>query len=258
MPWPDPADPRRLAHVAESLAKIEADPVDRHKYRGFCVFMLLWERLQALWGFENTMISMMEDDPRIHALADRLVDWDIAYIHAVHRRHGAAFDAFNFSEDWGTETDLMVSPKLFRSFFLPRYKRIFGAARDCGYHVWMHSCGRINRGMPMLIEAGVQILNMQQPLTNGIAEVGREFAGKVCFETLCDIQKTLPVGDAATIDAEAKALMLNWGTPRGGFILGDYGHAEAIGADPGVKDRMVDAFLRHDPWKQGWPRSAVA
>lgn len=256
-PWPDPEDPRRLAHVGEQLAAIEADPAKRVKYRGFSVFMLLWERMQALWGFENSMISMMENDPRVHALADRLTDWSVAYIRAVHRRHGNAFDAFNFTEDWGTETDLMVSPKLFRSFFLPRYQRIFGAAHDCGYHVWMHSCGRINRGIPTLIEAGVNILNMQQPLTNGIAEIGREFAGKVCFETLCDIQKTLPKGDMAEIHSESAALMRAWGTPAGGFILGDYGDAAAIGADPAVKSRMVDAFLSQDPWRTGWKRGAT-
>ena len=189
-PWPDGNDPRRYAGVPAQLAAVEADPRQRERYRITPIFMLLWERMQALHGFENCMVDMMEDTPEIHALADRITDYDIAVIRNMQRLACAQIDCFNFSEDWGTEIDLMVSPALFRSFFFPRYQRIFQAAHDGGWHVWMHSCGKINKAIPQLIEAGVQVLNMQQPLTNGIEEIGSAFAGKVCFETLCDIQHT--------------------------------------------------------------------
>ena len=143
----------------------------------------------------------------------------------------------------------MVSPEVFRRFFFPRYQRIFKAARDCGWHVWMHSCGCINKAIPHLIEAGVTLLNMQQPLANGIDEIGRQFAGKVTFETLCDIQKTLPKGDRHEIEQQAIQLMKTWGTPDGGFVLGDYGDHRAIGADPATKDFMLHCFKKHDPWR---------
>jgi len=91
---------------------------------------------------------------------------------------------------------------------------------------------------------------MQQPRTNGIEEVGRRFAGRLCFETLCDIQKTLPAGNRREIEAEARQLMACWGTPAGGFILGDYGDHAAIGAEPQVKQFMLETFRRHDPWKK--------
>jgi uroporphyrinogen-III decarboxylase len=157
---------------------------------------------------------------------------------------------FNFSEDWGTELDVHISPALWQRFFFPRYKKIFAAIHDCGWHVWMHSCGKINKFIPGLIEAGVDVLNMQQPRTNGIDEVGRLFAGRVCFETLCDIQKTLPRGNRAEVAAEAEHLLNAWGTPAGGFILGDYGDAAAIGADPTIKEFMFETFRRLDPYKK--------
>ena len=212
--------------------------------------------MQALHGFENCMMDIMDDTPEINELADRLVHYDIAFIENMHRIGGDRIDAFNFSEDWGTETDLMVSPDTFRSFFFPRYQRIFSAARERGWHVWMHSCGRINRAIPQLIEAGVTLLNMQQPLANGIAEIGREFRGKVVFETLCDIQKTLPGGNRQAIQEQAQKLMETWGTPEGGFVLGDYGDHRAIGADPTVKDFMLKSFREQDPWARA-SRSGV-
>jgi len=109
----------------------------------------------------------------------------------------------------------MISPELFRRFFQPRYRRLFKVIHECGWHVWMHSCGKINKAIGPLIEAGLDVVNMQQPRTNGIEEIGREYAGKITFETLCDIQMTLPAGDREQIVREAEQLMHTWGTAEG-------------------------------------------
>jgi uroporphyrinogen decarboxylase len=250
-PWPNADDPRRYANVPGWLDALNADPLLCGRYRICSIFMLLWERMQALHGLENCMLDLMEDTPAIHELADRLVAYDISFIRNMHHVAGNHIDCFNFTEDWGTQIDLMVSPRLFRKFFLPRYQRIFSAVHEAGWHVWMHSCGKINKSIAILIEAGVDVLNMQQPLTNGIAEIGREFAGKVCFETLCDIQRTLPKGNREEIQSQAVELMRQWGTPRGGFILGDYGDENAIGTAFETKQYMLDVFRGGDPWKNG-------
>ena len=41
-----------------------------------------------------------------------------------------------------------------------------------------------------------------------------------------------------------------WGTADGGFLLGDYGDHEAIGADPEVKQFMLDTFVELDRWRR--------
>ena len=139
----------------------------------------------------------------------------MAVVRNMHRLCGSRIQGFGFTEDWGTETDLQISPELWRRFFFPRYQRLFDAIHECGWHVHMHSCGKINKALPGLIEAGLDVINMQQPRTNGIDEIGRQFAGRICFETLCDIQKTLPGGNRAEIEAEARRLLHAWGTPVG-------------------------------------------
>ncbi len=251
-PWPNGDDPRRYVNVPKALDELAADPGRRDKFVVTGIFMILWERMHSLHGFENCMIDLMDDVPAIHELAEHIVDYDLAVVRNMHRIAGGRIQALNFSEDWGTQTDLHVSPALWRRFFLPRYKRLFRAIHDCGWHVWMHSCGKINKAIPGLIEAGVDVLNMQQPRANGIEEIGTQFAGKVCFESLCDIQMTLPPGNRRAITAEARQLMRTWGTPRGGFILGDYGDHVAIGAQPETKDFMLGEFRRLDPWARGW------
>jgi hypothetical protein len=251
-PWPDGNDPRRYEDMPRQLAEIEADPNRKDKFTVTGIFMILWERMHSLHGFENCMIDMVDDTPEINELADRIIQYDIEVVRNTYRVCGDKIQAINFSEDWGTENDLMISPSLFKSFFMPRYKRLFDVIHECGYYVWMHSCGRINKALPGLIEVGCDVINMQQPKAYGIEEIGRNFAGKICFETLCDIQKTLPPGDHAEITKEAKDLLYNWGTPKGGFILGDYGDARAIGTAPENKEFMLNTFMILDPYKNGW------
>ena len=250
-PWPDGDDPRRYENVPARLDELDTDPVESTKYRRASIFMILWERMHSLHGFENCMIDLMDDTPQIHELAERILEYDIQVIRNMHRVAGDRIDGFGFTEDWGTQIDLHISPELWRRFFLPRYEKLFAVIHECGWHVWMHSCGKINKAIGPLIEVGLNVVNMQQPLTNGIEEIGREFAGKICFETLCDIQKTLPVGDRGEITCQAEQLMRCWGTPDGGFILGDYGDHAAIGAEPDTKDFMLDEFRRLDPWRRG-------
>jgi len=197
-PWPDANDPRRYVNVPKQLDELANDTKRQDKFVATGIFMILWERMQSLHGFENCMLDLMDDTPQINELADRLIDYDIGIARNMHRLCGNRIQGFNFSEDWGTENDLMVSPELFRTFFLPRYRRLFKQIHECGWFVMMHSCGKINKCLEMLIDAGLDVINMQQPTTNGIEEIGREFAGRVCFESLCDIQKTLPQGSATT------------------------------------------------------------
>ena len=250
-PWPDGDDPRRYENVPQRLAELDANDDERDKYVTTGIFMILWERMHSLHGFENCMLDLMDDRAAIHELADRIVAYDLAVIRNMHRLCGDAIQGFSFTEDWGTQIDLHVSPELWRRFFFPRYRRIFDAIHEAGWHVWMHSCGKINKAIAGLIEAGCDVINMQQPRTNGIAEIGGQFAGRICFETLCDIQKTLPEGDRERITEEAEALLRNWGTPEGGFVLGDYGDHTAIGTAPETKQFMLDTFRRIDPYAGG-------
>ncbi len=84
----------------------------------------------------------------------------------------------------------------------------------------------------------------------GIEEIGRRYRGRICFESLCDIQHTLPFKSHADIEEEAQLLLASWATPDGGFILIDYGDGEAIGVSLERKRVMLDAFLRADPWRK--------
>jgi uroporphyrinogen decarboxylase len=242
--WPDPDSENFYAGME---SRFEGS---RDKFVLTGIFMLLFERMHSLHGFANTLMDLASGDERVEMLADRIVDYDIAIIQNIARRFPGQIHGLTFSDDWGTEQNTFISPRLWRSFFKPRYKRIFDTAHDAGWVVWMHSCGQIAGIVDDLIETGVDVLNLQQPRVFGIEAFGRRFAGRVAFETLCDIQVTLPFQGKAAIAEEARLLVEHWSTASGGFILGDYGNSAAIGVEQVKKHWMLEAFMAVDRWRK--------
>jgi hypothetical protein len=240
--WPDPDDASFYRGMEDRFASCEG------KYVTTGIFMLLFERMHALLGFENTLVNLVLEREWMETLADRIVDFDLGIIRNISERFPGQIHGFTFTDDWGSQQKLFINPRLWEEFFKPRYRRIFAAIHAAGWHVWMHSCGKINSILESLIEIGVDVIEPQQPHVLGIEETGRQFRGRVCFASLCDIQHTLPLKSEAEIRAEAELLMRHWAAPDGGFILIDYGDGGAIGVSLEKKQVMLDAFLKADPW----------
>jgi hypothetical protein len=137
-------------------------------------------------------------------------------------------------------------------FFFPRYKRIFDAMHEAGCDVWVHSCGKVNEIVEGYIRAGVNVVNLQQPRALGIREIGERYRGRIAFQSLADIQTTLPTGDRRRVAEDADLLMAHWATPQGGFIFSDYGSNAAIGVNDGtIKRFMYDEFSRRSAYLYG-------
>lgn len=241
---PDPNDPRFYEGMEGKFYGSDS------KYVTTGIFMLLFERMHALRGFENTLMDLYLERENIEKLADMIVDFDIELIHNISGRFPGQIHGLTFTDDWGTERACFINPSLWNEFFKPRYKKIFDEAKKAGWHIWMHSCGKVNDLIDGMIEAGVNVLNLQQPRALGIEEIGKRFSGKVCFSTTCDIQYTLPFKGETDIIEEAKLLIDCWGTDKGGLILSEYGDGNAIGVGDDKKKIMFDAFSKYDRWKK--------
>ncbi len=240
----------RFEGGAEKLDQIEADG----KYACCSIFMVLFERMHALHGFENTLMDLYSDADRLGKLADIITDAHVRLVEEVARRFPGRIDGWKMTDDWGTQQSAFISYEKWMEFFYPRYKRIFDAMHDAGCDVWVHSCGKINEIIQGYIQAGVDVVNLQQPRALGIEEIADSYRGDIAFESLSDIQNTLPTGDPEKIEADAEALMTHWAGPDGGFLFSDYGNDEAIGInDEKVKPTMYEAFSRHSEKVYGKP-----
>jgi uroporphyrinogen decarboxylase len=242
--WPDPDNPAFYEGMEERFTGTQ------EKYVLTGIFMLLFERMWALHGFENTLCDLYLERERIEILADRIVEFDLEIIRNIAHRFPGLIHGLIFSDDWGTQQALMISPDLWRAFFKPRYARIFKAVHEAGWHVWMHSDGRINAILDDLIELGLDVIQLLQPRLVGIEETGKQCRGHICLEGQCDIQQMLPFMDLEDIQHEAELLLAHWTTPQGGFILSiDDEDEEDLNISPEKTQAMLDAFLQADPWR---------
>lgn len=239
MKFPDYNDDSRYAKVPDSFEKLDAEG----KYIQTGIFMVLFERMHSLYGFENVLCDLLTDRPAMEALADRIVEVHLCFVDNIGRRFGDRLQGIGMSDDWGTQEAAFVSFDLWMDFFFPRYERLFDRMHHYGYDVWVHSCGKINEIVEGYIEAGVNVVNLQQPRALGIEEMGERYRGRITFESLADIQATLPTDDRAKVDADVEVLAEHWMGPEGGFIFSDYGDDAAIGVtDPGIKRHMYEKF----------------
>jgi len=235
MQAPDYTDDSRYVDAEEDFRKAEG----RGEYTRCGIFMVLFERMHALRGFENTLVDLYADRPAMEDLADRIADVQITLVNEVERRFPGRTDSWSMTDDWGTQQNSFVGYDFWMDFFYPRYKRIFDAMHDAGCDVWVHSCGKVNNIIEGYIRAGVDVVNLQQPRAVGIDEIADNYAGRITFETLADIQATLPTGNRAAVEADVEALMTRWASPEGGLVFSDYGDDRAIG----VKDESVKPFM---------------
>lgn len=242
-PWPDADDPEFYAGMEERLTGNE------HKYVQLHIFMCLFERMHSLRGFENTLADLYMEPEQSGELADRIVEFQVSVIENICKKFGNKIDGFAFSDDWGTETNLFINPEMWRDFFKPRYQTIFDACKKHGCKVYFHSCGKIDSIIEDLIEIGVDILNFQQPRVYDLKEIGDKFAGKVCFATLCDIQKTLPLKGKDEIEQEVRDIYGYWGTDNGGIIYAYDDNNEALRIPEENMEFMDMAFDKFDRWK---------
>lgn len=212
------------------------------RYTQVGIFMVLFERMHSLAGFENVLMSLLADRENAGALADKVLGAHLCLVRNCQERFGRRLHSFSMTDDWGTQNAAFISMELWYDFFLPRYKKLFDAMHEGGQDVWVHSCGKINEVIQGFIDAGVDAVNLQQPRALGIEEIGRRYRGKITFESLADIQASLPTDDAGLIEADARALAEHWMSRQGGFVFSDYGDGAAIGASPEAKMVMYRAF----------------
>ena len=128
--WPDANDPALYEDMEGQFEDAAG------KFVLTKIFMLLFERMCSLRGFANTLVDLGLGDPRIGALADRIVEFDLAIIDNIARRFPGRIHGLYFTDDWGTELSTLISPALWAPFSSratgASSRRFTGPAGLCG------------------------------------------------------------------------------------------------------------------------------
>jgi len=211
--WPDPDH----LDFGECLAALRAaGPF----YRASGFWAPFFHDVMDLFGMEAYFVKMHTNPAVVHAVTARVCGF---YLEANRRFYdavdtasaasGAAgseglIDAYFFGNDFGTQRDLIISPRHFEEFILPWFRRFTDQARSRGHQVILHSCGSIARVIPRLIASGVNCLHPLQARAAGMEaeSLARDFQGKIAFLGGIDTQQLLVHGSPADVRAEVRRL----------------------------------------------------
>lgn len=197
-------------------------------------------RLEYLRGHEAAWTDPYLYPDQLEKLLDRFADIAIETIERLAGIGGV--DGIFSCDDWGLQDRLMVTPDMFRKFWKPRYKRVYQYARQKEILTFLHSCGYIADIIDDLIDAGLNVIQMDQQENMGVEKLSKSFGGKICFWCPVDIQNTMVRGTVSEVREYAKKLMDSFGRFNGGFIGKWYPSPAAVNHSPEKIDAMSEVF----------------
>jgi uroporphyrinogen decarboxylase len=192
-----------------------------------------WLKLIDLRGYENTLIDFVDRVPGIFALLEMLEDFNLGLV-KNYIKFGRV-EWLGFAEDLGMQQGPMLSPKQFREFIKPSYRRLMKTARDANCIVHVHADGDLRMLTDDLLDCGLDVLNLQD-LVNGIDWIEENLKGRVCIDLDIDRQSITTRGDPDQIDALIRREVEALGDEQGGLMM-------IYGLYPGVPLANVQAVM---------------
>jgi uroporphyrinogen decarboxylase len=196
--FPDPLDPRFFAEIPTKIARFP------DRFRVFQIGFSLYERAWTLRGMERLMTDFYDHPRFVRELLDRIADYNIAQLRAALEYD---VDAIYFGDDWGQQHGLQMGPRLWREFLFPVLRRMYGAVREAGKRVMIHSCGDVDELFDDLLSIGLSCFNPFQPEVMDVAALVPRYRGRLAFHGGLSTQKTLPFGSVEDVRREVRRLL---------------------------------------------------
>ena len=124
----------------------------------------LFDRACAMMGNAEFMMAMAGNPPLAHALLSHLLEiykgvWGL-FLDAV----GPYVQMVEYGDDLGAQSNLLISPAMYRTFLKPREAELFALIRHKALDaaIFRHCDGSILKIIPDFIEVGVNVLNPVQ------------------------------------------------------------------------------------------------
>ena len=198
--------------LAQMKAQVAGSP---HLYR-VAKLGALWEQATFLRGMEDLLVDLLLNPGFVHDLLDGITDTLLQNLALYDRELDV--DCMWLSDDYGSQSGLLMSPKLWREFIQPRLKRVSDAVHAAGYPFALHSDGAIADVIPDVVDLGVDLLHPVQSECVDVYWMKREFGQHITIWGGYGSQGTLVFGSPRQVRAEVDALCDALGA-GGGFIL---------------------------------------
>ena len=172
---------------------------------------------------EEWYISTVTRQDYLHEVFSRQCEIALENLATIHKLVGDAIDVlFVCGTDFGTQQSTFCSPATFESLYAPYYKQVNDWVHaHTSWKTLKHSCGAVGALIPLLVDAGFDILNPVQCSATGMDPRGLKarYGDRIVFwGGGVDTQKTLPFGTPDEVRAEVIERCQIFGE-SGGFIF---------------------------------------
>ena len=157
---------------------------------------------------QTALMNMVAEPEMVHYVDDHIVEFYLKALKIFLEATKGKVHAILIGDDVGSQRGLMISPKLVSEFVIPGAKKLIDLAHSYGVKVLYHSCGSIVEAIPLLIEAGVDIIHPIQAKAAGMQpeNLKAKFEGQVAFCGGVDTQELLPMGKPEDVRAKVREL----------------------------------------------------
>jgi hypothetical protein len=141
------------------------------------------ERLVSLLGgYTEAMTALAVEPEAVRAFLEDFVDFEMTVVDALTKY--LPIDFITYHDDWGTERDTFFGERMMEEIVFPPTKRLFDHIKAKDIVLQLHSCGRIGRFIPYMIDLGVDFLQIQER-ANDIPSYKEKWGDKIGFEVMC-------------------------------------------------------------------------
>lgn len=218
--WPDPNDPAQFAGLrkrAKDLYENTGYVIGADAIKAGPLMSCLQIR-----GYEQFFMDMVINPEFSDALMEKVTSLlNQMWTHFM-EEVGEYVQIAYVTDDLGTQTSLLLSPKLYRKRVKPFHTKLHQHIKSLGdLKLMMHTDGAVLPLIEDLIETGADILNPVQTSTSGMddtAALKGKFGDRMAFHGAMDVQQMMPDSTPEELRWEIARRMTDLGHD-GGFII---------------------------------------
>ncbi len=218
--WPKPDNKERVKgkrDEAQNLFNNSDYAIGAYKATLLGIFDCAW----TMRGMEKFFMDLVFNKEITNTLLDKILEYNFGVYDLFLKEIGEYVNCVEFNDDFGSQSNLMISPDQYREFIKPRHKIMIDMFKKNAPNakVLIHSCGSIHDIIPDFIEIGIDIINPVQPLATKMDtyQLKKEFGKDICFQGGIDLQVAMR-GSFDDIEKEVKERIKSL-APGGGYVL---------------------------------------
>lgn len=197
-PFPDPTAEGRFEDARAGIEKYREDYFIIGDAE-LTMFEMAWHMV----GMEKFMADMAMGEAYIGVLLDRCKEFTIGI---AKKLVALGVDGIWTGDDFGAQNGMMISPRMWRNLFKPRFAEVFSELKSANPNVLVmyHCDGAIAPILDDLIEIGMEVFNPVQPNVAGHepGALKSRFGDRLSFWGAIDQQYLLPSGSQDEIEKD--------------------------------------------------------